>query len=124
MSIRLRKTNENDLDFVLSAEQGTENRLFVSVWTRRQHLDAITSEDQDHLIIESIADGKRVGYILLAGLADANQSIEFRRIVVTEKNKGYGTEALRLIKQMAFEELNAHRSVSYTHLTLPTNREV
>jgi hypothetical protein len=39
----------------------------------------------------------------LAGLADKNQSVEFRRIVVTEKNKGYGSEALRLIKQLVFE---------------------
>jgi RimJ/RimL family protein N-acetyltransferase len=42
-------------------------------------------------------------------LADKNQSVEFRRIIVTEKNKGYGREALRLIKQLAFERLNAHR---------------
>ncbi|CAN5163243.1 hypothetical protein BH18ACI2_BH18ACI2_29430 [soil metagenome] len=45
----------------------------------------------------------------MAGLADANQSLEFRRIVVTEKNKGFGKEALRLVKQMVFEELGAHR---------------
>lgn len=29
--------------------------------------------------------------------------------MVTEKGKGYGKEALRLVKQLAFEELGAHR---------------
>ena len=37
------------------------------------------------------------------------QSLEFRRIVITDKGKGYGRESLRLIKKMAFEELSAHR---------------
>jgi RimJ/RimL family protein N-acetyltransferase len=109
MNIRLLRTTQDDLDFVLSAEQSAENRSFVSVWEREQHLGALTSKDLSHLIIENITDDSRVGYIILAGLADANQSIEFRRIVVTEKGKGYGKEALRLVKQMAFQELKAHR---------------
>jgi diamine N-acetyltransferase len=109
MNIRLVRTTEDDLDFVLSAEQSSENRAFVTVWTREQHLDALASEDLSHLIIENSAEGSRVGYIILAGLADAHQSIEFRRIVVTEKGKGYGKEALRVVKRLAFEELKAHR---------------
>ena len=109
MSVRLLHTSETDLDFVMSAEQSAENRSFVTVWAREQHLGAITSEDLSHLIIENTADGSRVGYIILAGLADANQSIEFRRIVVTEKGKGYGKQALRLVKKLAFDELKAHR---------------
>ncbi len=109
MKIKLVDTSENDLDFVLSAEQNVENRSFVTVWSREQHLDAIRNQDLRPLIIQDTADGKRVGYIILAGLADVNRSIEFRRIVVTEKGKGYGREALRLVKEMAFQELKAHR---------------
>ena len=109
MSIRLLRTGENDLDFVLSAEQSAENRPFVSEWRRAQHLDALTSPDVLHLIIENIADASRVGYVILAGLADTNQNLELRRIVVTDKGKGYGKEALRLVKRLAFEELKAHR---------------
>lgn len=108
MKIRLRRTNESDLDFVLGAEQRAENRAFVSVWMREQHQAALNAEDLQHLVIEN-ADGEPVGYIILAGLADANESVEFRRIVVTEKNKGYGKQALREIKKLAFGELKAHR---------------
>jgi diamine N-acetyltransferase len=109
MDIQLRRTTQDDLDFVLSAEQSAENRSFVSAWTRNEHLAALASKDFAHLIIERIATNRSIGYIILVGLTDANKSIEFRRIVVTEKDKGYGREALRLVKRMAFEELGGHR---------------
>lgn len=108
MKIRLRNSREDDLDFILAAEQTAENRVFVSQWTREQHCAAFESEDLLHLVIEN-ADGERVGYIILAGLTNEHKSVEFRRIVVTEKNQGYGKEALREIKRLAFEELKAHR---------------
>ena len=105
----MRRTREDDLNFVLDAEQSAENRTFVLPWARERHAAALTSEDLAHLIIETEADGGRVGYIILAGLADMNRSVQLRGIVVTEKNRGYGKEALRLIKRLAFEELGAHR---------------
>ena len=108
MKIRLRPTKDSDLDFVLGAEQNAENRLFVSEWTREEHHEAFENKDLSHLIIETF-DGERVGYIILAGLENANKSVEFRRIVVTEKTCGYGKQALRLVKKIAFEELKAHR---------------
>lgn len=50
-----------------------------------------------------------VGYVILVGLEDADLSINIKRLVVTDKSKGYGKQALRLIKKFAFEELQAHR---------------
>lgn len=107
MSLNLRKSVETDLNFVLASETAEENRAFVSVWTKEQHAAALKDKDVVHLIIEK--DKNRVGYIILAGLKNENQSVEFQRIVVTEKGKSIGREALRRVKQMAFEDLNAHR---------------
>ena len=109
MNIRLRPTKESDLSFVLSQEQDSANSPFVRSWTYAQHLSALETEDLEHLIIERTVDGARVGYLILAGRTDENQNIEFRRIVITEKNKGYGRVAVRLVKQRAFDELKAHR---------------
>ena len=108
MKIRLRPTKDSDLDFVLGAEQTAENRLFVISWTREEHQAAFGNEDLSHLIIETFRD-EQVGYIILAGLENANKSVEFRRIIVTEKTCGYGKQAFRLVKKLAFEELKAHR---------------
>jgi len=109
MSIRLRPTKESDLNFVVSEEQHAANSPFIRSWTYAQHLAALEFEDLEHSIIERIVDDRRVGYLILAGLTDENQNIEFRRIVINEKNKGYGRVAVQLVKKRAFEELKAHR---------------
>jgi diamine N-acetyltransferase len=109
MSIRVRQTLGSDLDFVLNAERSDENSNFVLAWTYEQHEQALSSKDFLHLIVEQGDDNKPIGYIILAGLEQAHQSIEFRRIVITDKGKGYGRKSLQLIKNMVFEELSAHR---------------
>ena len=107
MSLNLRPTTENDLPFVLKIEQAAANEGFVSLQTTRQHRDYLADSDIRHLIIE--AEGQAVGYAILTGLNDENENIEFRRIVIAEKGKGYGRSALRFIKKQAFEDLGAHR---------------
>lgn len=104
--LRLRKTDEEDLDYVLTAEHSEENRAFVIPWSRDQHLQALVDEDVEHLIIQAEA---RAGYVILAGLRNPNLSIELRRIVVTEKGRGYGKAAIEMVKDMAFKKLDAHR---------------
>lgn len=108
-NIRLKLTIENDLKFVLQAEQNQENLPFVTQWTKQQHLDSLLNDDIAHFIVERITDQTPVGYVILGGLFNSNQSIELRRIVITEKGKGYGRESLQLIQKLSFEELSAHR---------------
>lgn len=109
MKIQLRPSIESELDFVVGAEQNPENNRFVSQWSREQHLAACSSNDLRHLIVET-REGCAVGYIILAGFGDTTQNnIEFRRLVITEKNNGYGRDALREVKRLAFEEYQAHR---------------
>jgi diamine N-acetyltransferase len=109
MKIRLRRTAEGDLDFVLAAEGALDNRRFVGQWTREQHREAMSNPDLAHLVVESVDEGRAVGYVIMAGLRDTNRAVEFRRVVITDKGKGYGREVLRAVKQMAFGELKAHR---------------
>lgn len=108
-NVILRHTQVEDLDYILDSECEPENAKYVGKWTREQHIDSFTKKDIMHLIVEETASGKPVGYIILAGLENPNKSIEFKRIVITEKGRGYGREALRQIKRLAFEQLNAHR---------------
>ena len=103
----MRPTTGNDLPFVVEIERQAAESRFVTSESNEQHEDYLVDPNVRHLIIENVE--KPVGYAILAGLNDANENIEFRRLVIAEKGQGYGRRALRLIKKMAFEEFNAHR---------------
>ncbi|WP_432406208.1 GNAT family N-acetyltransferase [Wukongibacter sp. M2B1] len=107
--INLRYTEEKDLDFVLKAECHPDNCAYVFQWTREQHLEAMSDSDILHLIVEDNIDSKPVGYIISTGFESPERNIELKRIVITDKGKGFGREALRLIKRLSFEKFNAHR---------------
>jgi diamine N-acetyltransferase len=105
----LRPTQAEDLPFVIAAERHTNNLTYVGQWSYEQHQHAITSENAAHLILERVTDQAKVGYAILEGLQDPNQNVLLRRIVVTEKGKGYGRAALKQLKKLVFETHQAHR---------------
>jgi diamine N-acetyltransferase len=109
VSVRLRPTTPEDLDFVLDAERDPENARFILPWTREQHVRALADPDVAHRIIELGSPRDRFGFVLLLGLTSPHGSLEFRRIVVTAKGRGLGRAAVRAVKHFAFEEHKAHR---------------
>jgi diamine N-acetyltransferase len=109
MEVELRRTTIDDLPYVFSAERHDDNRRFINVWPEEKHREALCDEDIEHLIIESKPLGQYTGFVILAGLKSENRSIEFMRIVVTNKGKGYGRATVRAIKRHAFDTLSAHR---------------
>ena len=107
-TLKLRPTTEADLDFVVKAESGPDNRPFILPWPRHRHAAALRDPDIVHRIAEDEARNL-VGFVILAGLANADSSVEFRRIVVVCKRRGYGRAIVRAVKELAFDELRAHR---------------
>lgn len=107
--ILLRSTGDQDIDFVIDLEQRPDNRLYIGQWTKEQHLHSLQEEDILHLIVEDAANNRPVGYVIMAGLIDSNHTIELRRIVISDKGKGFGRETLLLVKKIAFKQLHAHR---------------
>jgi len=108
-NVVLRPTMDADLDFVLAAESAPENAPFILQWPRGRHAAAIRSPAAAHRVVEDARGGPPVGYVILLGVGEPDRSIEFRRLVVTEKGCGYGRAAVRAIKRLAFEGLGAHR---------------
>lgn len=108
-NVVLRLTQVKDLDFVLNEERKVENAKYVDQWTKEEHIKALSNKDIYHLIIEDISSNTPVGYLIMAGIENQSNNIEFKRLVISKKNKGYGRETLRLVKELSFEKLNAHR---------------
>ncbi|WP_134683072.1 GDP-mannose pyrophosphatase NudK [Brevibacillus migulae] len=105
----LRRTGVDDLDYVLALEAEEENRRFIIPWDREKHERSLHEGDIAHLIIEDQQQNRPVGFCILAGLDNPNQSMELMRMVVAEKGRGVGREALRLIKKWVFTERRANR---------------
>jgi len=108
-SVILQRTLPQDIEYVMGAERDPENSLFVGQWTFEEHQIALDNSDLLHLLALTKQDNHQIGFAILAGLQNPNHRIELKRLVVTDKGKGYGKAILRLIKLLTFKQLGAHR---------------
>ena len=107
--VRLRPTMLSDLDYVMSVEQDPHNLPFITPWERTQHEGAVRFPDFRHFIVEAGPGYERAGFVILQGCRNPSGSVELKRIVLQPKGQGYGRACVRLLKQMAFRDLHAHR---------------
>jgi RimJ/RimL family protein N-acetyltransferase len=103
----------SDLDFVVSVERDPANLPFITPWDRTQHEGAVRFPDFRHFVIEAgVAGGEtggRDGFVILQGCRNPHGSVELKRLVLQPKGRGLGRQCVRLLKQMAFRDLHAHR---------------
>jgi len=107
-NIQFRRTQVEDLDFIISLEQHPDNKKYIISWTGGKHQEALGSQDFLYLIVENLYRQK-IGYIILSGLLNPNSCVELVRINIGDKGKGYGKETMRLIQDYVFNNLRAHR---------------
>ena len=108
-AVRLRPTMASDLDWVLGLERDSHNLPFITPWERTQHEGALRIPDLRHFIVEIEGHGERSGFVILQGCRNPHRSVELKRIVLQPKGIGAGRACVRLLKQMAFRDLKAHR---------------
>ncbi|WZL72556.1 GNAT family protein [Clostridiaceae bacterium 35-E11] len=102
-------TEIQDLNQVIIIERDKANQGFVYQWSEAQHREAIEAEDWMHMVIIKKISQAIIGYILLDEIKSEHQTIELTRIAIKEKGKGYGRQAIKLIKKLCFERLDCHR---------------
>jgi RimJ/RimL family protein N-acetyltransferase len=108
-NLKARKTTGADIDRVMAMERHSENADFVLQWSHEKHLELIADDFWGHWILEASDDGRMVGYAILRGVNRADRILQFNRLVIAEKGKGFGRDAIRLVKKYAFEQLKVHR---------------
>jgi RimJ/RimL family protein N-acetyltransferase len=107
LDVTTRASTLEDLPFVMAAERAPDNAPFVLQWPRERHVEAIGDPAYAHWIVEE--GGRAAGYLILMDLFNPHGSVQLRRLVVTEKGRGIGRAAVRLVKAAAFERFGAHR---------------
>lgn len=106
---RVRLTEPSDLEYVMEAERAPGNREYVLQWSRPQHRGVICDIGSRHWILEAGPNGERVGFLIVRRDGWKAHSVELKRLVITDKRRGYGRGAVRFVKRWAFEEVAAHR---------------
>ena len=99
----------SDLDFVQSVEDDLANRPFITPWERVQHEGAIRFPDFRHFIVEAGGGWPSAGFVILQGCRNPHGAVELKRLVLQPKGLGYGRACVRLLAEMAFRDLAAHR---------------
>lgn len=107
MNIKLRLTSSQELPQIIQLESQSENAQFIIPYTLERHQEVIENSDEAHFSL--IYKNKILGFVILAGLESPHHSIEFRRIIITEKGQGWGRKSLQFVKKYCFESLNCHR---------------
>ena len=108
--LRLRVAEESDLDFIMATEADEENARYIVAESRAEHRETLDSPEAVHFIVERRDTGAAVGFIMVLGLDSPAGKLEWRRVIINERGKGYGQEALALLMAWAFEDFGAHRA--------------
>lgn len=103
--ISIKKTDFKDLNKIIDFEK--ENSQFIQQYDISEHTEILKNEC--HLSIFKKENNKLIGHIILTGISDQKKSVEFKRIVISEKGFGYGKDSIQLIKKICFERYNANR---------------
>ena len=96
-------TIQEHLPYIIQMEEA--NAEFVGQNNFREHRQYIRKLSKAHYSVFENTNGKLVGYFLLNDIDNAIESIELKRIVISDTGKGYGKETLGLIKEICFNEL-------------------
>jgi ribosomal protein S18 acetylase RimI-like enzyme len=115
--VTLRPTLPEDFEFVMALERHPDNSSFVGQWTREQHAHAVEAPDREHWVVARRRDGVPVGFMIVYDLRAAGHGIHLKRIVVDQKGRGLGREALGQLAARSFGVLGA------SHLWLSVYRE-
>lgn len=92
---------------MLALEADPDTAPYIHPWPLEQHRRALVDETVAHWVLEDVELGVKVGYVILRDLG--GQSIELKRIAVSDKGRGYGRDAVRLVKAAAFGHFDAAR---------------
>ena len=105
--LRLRTANIDDYAFINTAETDEDSTSWVGNWSLGLRIEKFGDNNFFQTIVEN-SEGILVGFIDFRDMLNDTQ-VELKRIVITEKGKGYGKEAMYLSQKFAFEVLGRKR---------------
>ena len=107
LKFALRDSTPEDAPYAAALEQAEEHARWVGPWPAERHVQLMGDPDHQHLVILDDA-GARAGFVILFHMR-AQRIVELVRIHSEQIGVGAGRAALRLVQDLAFREMGAHR---------------
>ncbi len=105
--IKIDNAVEDELGAFHEMEKPEEVRRFIFPYTLSKHREQFAIDEVRYKSIYG-ERGSLVGFLILA-LDPDGRSLEFRRIVISERERGYGKRAVRLVDRICREEFGRRR---------------
>jgi len=99
---------EKDIDFILELENHKDNRNYVWQGTYEEHLSEINDRNSMLVVFKRKDNNEIIGYSL-SHINFKSEVFELRRIVISDKSKGYGRETLLGVIKYCFEVVKCNR---------------
>ena len=106
--VTLRPAHPDDIEFIVALETREEFVPLVGQWTADKHLEELNNPDKRYYLFEN-PTGERLGFAILAGLAEPHDAILLLRIVLSSPGQGLGRVALEALMAEVFDHLGANR---------------
>ena len=105
--ITLADTTEDQLEIFHTMEKDEDTLPYIIPYSVERHRQEFSRND---VVYKSVYNDKSklIGFVILILEADGH-SVEFVRIVITQKGKSYGSRAVALIDRVCKEELGRRR---------------
>jgi len=104
--MEIRTSFENELELFQSYEKEKDTKDYIIPYTLEKHIEEF---NKPNIVYKTILNkDKIIGFIIL-NLEEDKKSVEFRRIVINEKGKGFGMMAIKFLDYIVKEEFMRNR---------------
>ena len=105
--MQIQAATKSDIPAIMRVERMEGYARLIGRWDAEQHAAEIENPSSRYLLAR---DGTEIaGFAILQGIGSANQCVRLRRIAVGTPGCGVGSDLLRSVLQICFEDLAAHR---------------
>src|SRR6187399_1821137 len=105
--MHIQAARKSDIPAIMRIERVEGYLRLVGRWDAEQHAAEIENPSSRYLV--ACGGTEIAGFAILQGIGSANQCVRLRRIAVGTPGCGVGSDLLRSVLQICFEDLAAHR---------------
>lgn len=106
--MRIMEAQAGDVERIIELESHPDNRDYLWIGTREEHLDEIADPNHLLLVFRGLHGDEILGYALIR-LDVKSHIFELRRIAIDVKGQGYGREAMEALFSYAFGKTQTNR---------------